>query len=150
MRLYSKTGATQVDDPEFGSFVPDASGAFDGLPDGMFAKLHGRPGWESEDERALRLAAEELERFRDPATLLAEVRRMTEGQGAVASLLAQALGLTPPATEAQVSVASPPAPSQLASVSASEAAAPEVAPEATAKSAPSRGRGAKAAKSAAS
>lgn len=146
MRLYSKTGAAQVDDPEYGSFVPDAGGAFDGLPDGMYAKLHGRPGWESEDERALRLASEELERFRDPATLLAEVRRMAEGQGAVTSLLAQALGLTPQAAEVQAPPVSTPAPAALVN-----APTPETSAETTmAKSASGRGRGTKAAKSAAS
>jgi hypothetical protein len=142
MRLYSKTGATQVDDPNFGTFKPDATGAFDGLPDAMYADLHGRPGWESEDERALRVAAEELDRFRDPATLLAEVKRMGEGQGALTSLLAQALGLTPPAATPEAAVTPTPAETQVSSDAE--------APVETAKAAAPRGRGAKAAKTAVS
>jgi hypothetical protein len=93
MRLYNTEGATQVDDPDFGTFKPDANGAFDGLPDPMYAKLHGRPGWENEAERAARLAAEQMEKLRDPATMLAELQKMTAGQGALASLLATALGV---------------------------------------------------------
>jgi len=145
MRLYSKTGATQVDDPEFGSFTPDATGAFDGLPDAMYAKLHGRPGWESEDERALRLAAEELDRLRDPATLLAELRRMSEGQGAVTSLLAQALGVAPPATEVPSGVATDTEPAQPKGESE-----PKPPAETAAKSSSTRGRGGRTAKSATS
>lgn len=144
MRLYSKTGATQVDDPKFGTFTPDAAGAFDGLPDAMYADLHGRPGWESEDERALRVAAEELDRLRDPATLLAELRKMSEGQGAVTSLLAQALGVAPKAADAPASTASEASTSKSGSESSPESTA-------TSKSASSRGRaGSKSAKSAAS
>jgi hypothetical protein len=98
MRLYNTEGATQVDDPEFGTFKPSTTGAFDGLPDPMYAKLHGRPGWENEAERATRLAAEQMEKLRDPATMLAELQKMTAGQGALASLLANALGVAQPAS----------------------------------------------------
>lgn len=108
MRLYNTEGATQVDDPEFGTFAPDANGAFDGLPDGMYAKLHGRPGWENEAERTARLAAEQLEKLRDPATMLAEMQKMTAGQGALAQLLASALGVAQaPAPEAPASDPTP-------------------------------------------
>lgn len=93
MRLYTTTGATQVDDPEFGTFKPDADGAFDGLPDAMYAKLHGRPGWENDAERVARVAAEQMEKLRDPATMLAELQKMSAGQGALTALLANALGV---------------------------------------------------------
>jgi hypothetical protein len=83
VRLYNTEGATQVDDPEYGTFKLDADGAFSGLPDGMYAKLHGRPGWENDAERAARLTAEQLEKLRDPATMLAELQKMTAGQGAL-------------------------------------------------------------------
>jgi hypothetical protein len=95
MRLYSKTGATQVDDPEYGTFAPGASGAFDGLPDGMYAKLFGRPDWESEDQRTLRLAGEELEKLRDPAELLKAMKEMGANQNALVQAIAQAIGLVP-------------------------------------------------------
>lgn len=106
MRLYTTTGASQVDDPEFGTFKADANGAFDGLPDGMYAKLHGRPGWENDPERELRITREELDRFRDPAELLKAVKELGANQGVLAAALAQALGIaqapapTDPATPA--------------------------------------------------
>lgn len=93
MRLYNTEGATQVDDPEFGTFTADANGAIDGLPDAMYAKLHGRPGWENDAERELRTAKEELDRFRDPAELLKAVKEMGANQSALAVALASALGL---------------------------------------------------------
>jgi len=104
MRLYSKTGATRIDGPS-GSFTPGANGAFDGLPDAVYADLHGRPDWEDEAERTARLAAEQLEKLRDPATMLAELQKMTAGQGELAALLANALrvGQAPAEPEAPVS-----------------------------------------------
>lgn len=126
MRLYTKTGASQVDDPEFGSFKADANGAFDGLPDAMYAKLHGRPGWENDQERELRMASEELEKFRDPASLLAAVKELSANQGVLATALAQALGLAPAAPAAVV----PPAPAPAASaVAPLSPPAPVVEPE---------------------
>ena len=125
MRLYTKTGASQVDDPEFGSFKADAVGAFDGLPDAMYAKLHGRPGWENDAERELRMASEELERFRDPASLLAAVKELSANQGVLATALAQALGLAPAAPAAVV----PPPPAPAASAVAPPSTAPVVEPE---------------------
>jgi hypothetical protein len=126
MRLYTKTGASQVDDPEFGSFKADANGAFDGLPDAMYAKLHGRPGWENDQERELRMASEELERFRDPASLLAAVKELSANQGVLATALAQALGLAPAAPAAVVP--QPPAPAAPA-VAPPSPPAPVVEPE---------------------
>ena len=129
MRLYNTEGAAQVDDPEYGTFRPDASGAFDGLPDGMYAKLHGRPGWENEAQRAARLAAEQMEKLRDPATMLAELQKMTAGQGALASLLANALGVSKSA-EAEAPAAPAPA-----------TAAPADVPTETPAPAPAKPRG---------
>lgn len=113
MRLYSKTGATRIDGP-LGSFTPGPDGAFDGLPDAVYADLHGRPDWENEAERTARLAAEQLEKLRDPATMLAELQKMTAGQGALATLLANALGAgqaqpESPASEATPADSTPPA-----------------------------------------
>lgn len=173
MRLYTTTGAAQVDDPEFGTFKADANGAFDGLPDAMYAKLHGRPGWENDPERELRITREELDRFRDPAELLKAVKELGANQGVFAAALATALGVaqqvaTPPAqpTPVQDAVAAEP-------VGASEAAAEDPADEdetsldshessasesksqvpaetaAPAKTTTGRGRGAKAAKASA-
>lgn len=90
MRLYNKKGATQVDDPEYGTFTPGGTGAFDGLPDPMYAKLFGRPDWESEAQRAARLTAEQMEKLRDPATMLAELQKMTASQGELTAILANA------------------------------------------------------------
>lgn len=125
MRLYTTTGAAQVDDPEYGTFTADANGAFDGLPDEMYAKLHGRPGWENDAERERRITTEELDRFRDPAELLKAVKELGANQGVLASAIATALGLTQqPAAKAEV-----PAPVQDA-VPASPAVASEPAAEA--------------------
>lgn len=90
MRLYNTEGATQVDDPEFGTIKPDATGAFNGLPDPMYAKLFGRPGWENDEQRAARLVAEQQEKLRDPATMLAELQKMTASQGELTAILANA------------------------------------------------------------
>lgn len=108
MRLYTKTGATQIGmHPVYGGpFTPNANGAFDGLPEGLFAELHGRPGWETEDERAHRLATEELDRFRDPAELLKAVRELGANQGLLTQTLAAALGLS--GGQSQAPTAEPP------------------------------------------
>lgn len=101
MRLYTTTGATQVDDPRYGSYTAGPNGAFE-FPNELSGRLHGfhiggRPSWETDAERETRIAKEELERFRDPATLLAAVREMGANQGALAALLANALGIQPAA-----------------------------------------------------
>lgn len=114
MRLYNTEGATQVDDPEFGTFKADANGAINGLPDAMYAKLHGRPGWENDAERETRMAREELERFRDPAELLKAVKEMGVNQSLLTAALASALGLSktpdapPPAEPAPPAEPTPP------------------------------------------
>lgn len=170
MRLYTTTGASQVDDPEFGTFKAGANGAFDGLPDAMYAKLHGRPGWENDPERELRITKEELDRFRDPAELLKAVKELSANQGVFAAALATALGVaqqsaTPPtlvqdAVPAELTNASESTPEVSADdvepVAASEGAAAgesesQVPAEtaASAKTTSGRGRGTKASKSAA-
>lgn len=96
MRLYNKKNAGRIDDPHFGSYEPDANGGFE-MPDGLYAKLHGRPDWENDAERDRRLAAEQRDVSRDPATLLEEVRNLGSNQGAMIALLAKALGIDPSA-----------------------------------------------------
>lgn len=81
MRLYTRTGAVALDDPEYGHFDASPEGGFD-FPDDMSDKLHrfasrGMPMWETEVERQRRLASEDLERRRDPATLQALVEQLT-------------------------------------------------------------------------
>lgn len=110
MRLYTTAGATQVDDPEFGTFKPDVDGAFDGLPDAMYAKLHGRPGWENDAERVARLTAEQMEKLRDPATMLAELQKMTASQGELTAILASAFAAAKAAPTTPAAAASPVAP----------------------------------------
>lgn len=107
MRLYTTDGATQIDDAEFGTFKPDANGAYNGLPDAMYAKLHGRPGWENDAERAARLTAEQMEKLRDPATMLAEMQKMTAGQDAFTAMLANALGVAKAAQAPAAAVDTP-------------------------------------------
>ncbi|MFD0393338.1 hypothetical protein ACFQ3Z_16020 [Streptomyces nogalater] len=70
MRLYSRMGVTALDDPEYGNFQADETGAFD-FPDGVSDRLHGfhyrgKPMWETDIERQNRLINEELERRKDP------------------------------------------------------------------------------------
>jgi hypothetical protein len=80
MRLYTRTGATALDDPEYGHFEANADGAFD-LPDDVSGRLHsfhigGKPAWETDIERQARLFAEEAERRKDPASLLDAVEQI--------------------------------------------------------------------------
>ena len=80
MRLYSLTGATAVDDAEFGHISPADDGGFD-LPGPLADRLHrtairGVRQWEDAIERQRRLIAEELERRRDPAALLTAVEQI--------------------------------------------------------------------------
>ena len=88
MRLYTRTGATALDDPEFGRFDADDQGAFD-LPDELSDRLArfahcGKPMWETDVQRQARLMAEEKERASDPATLLAAVQQLVKAAQAVA------------------------------------------------------------------
>lgn len=88
MRLYSRTGATALDDPEYGHFEAGPSGGFD-FPDELSDRLHsfhvaGRPLWETDVERQHRLIAEEAARRQDPATLLAAVEQLVSAAKATA------------------------------------------------------------------
>lgn len=80
MRLYTRTGAVAHDDAEYGHFDADENGGFD-FPDELSDKLHrfhagGQPLWETDIERQHRQMAEELERRRDPATLMDAVQQL--------------------------------------------------------------------------
>jgi hypothetical protein len=80
MRLYTRTGATALDDPEYGHFDADDQGAFD-FPDDVSDRLRrfhvaGQPAWEDDIERQNRLIGEEMERRKDPATLLEAVEQI--------------------------------------------------------------------------
>lgn len=88
MRLYTRTGATQVS-AGGNVFTADENGVFE-FPQDVGVEVHafhvaGKPAWEDDAERAARLVAEQLEKVRDPATTLAELQKMT-------ALLAGALG----------------------------------------------------------
>ena len=80
MRLYSRTGATAVDDGGEHYAAVDDAGGFD-FPEDVGARLHafhagGKPLWEDSIERQARLMGEERERRADPATLLAAVEKL--------------------------------------------------------------------------
>lgn len=81
MRLYTRTGATALTDPETGiEYKADAEGGFD-FPDDLSDKqcrfaVRGRPMWENDIERQRRVMTEELERRKDPATLLTAVEQI--------------------------------------------------------------------------
>jgi hypothetical protein len=94
MRLYSRTGATRLDDSEYGTFEPDAQGGFD-FPDEVSDRLHpfhlgGKPMWETDVERQNRLMNEELERRKDPTTLLSAVEQLVKAAQAVSQVPAPA------------------------------------------------------------
>lgn len=100
MRLYSRMNATAHDDPEYGHFTPVTDdGGFD-FPDDMAERtrrfhVRGKPAWESEDERALRLHGEEAARRRDPESLYNAVAD-------IANLARAAAGQQAPAVPAEV------------------------------------------------
>ncbi|MFC1418596.1 hypothetical protein [Streptacidiphilus cavernicola] len=81
MRLYTRTGASALTDPATGIvYEADEQGGFnfpDDLSDGLrrFA-VRGQPMWEDDIERQRRMINEELERRKDPATLLDAVQQI--------------------------------------------------------------------------
>ncbi|WP_035796492.1 hypothetical protein [Kitasatospora mediocidica] len=84
MRLYTRTGATALDDPEWGHFEADEQGGFD-LPDQLAEQqrafaVRGSHAWETDIERQHRLVTEERERRQDPATLLQAVEQLVKAQ----------------------------------------------------------------------
>lgn len=104
MRLYTRTGATALDDPEFGHFDASPEGGFD-FPDPLSDRLHsfhwrGKPMWESDVERQQRLMSEELERRRDPASLYEAVAQLMQAAKGAAVVAA-------PAVEAPAEVPAP-------------------------------------------
>lgn len=87
MRLYSLTGASALDDPEYGRFEAEDDGGFE-LPDDLAERLHkfhlaGRPAWEDQIEQQARLMEEELERRKDPATLLQAVEQLVQAAAGI-------------------------------------------------------------------
>jgi hypothetical protein len=78
MRLYSRTGATALDDSRHGRIEADPGhGGFD-LPEELAEELRGFPAWETDVERQQRLVLEEMERRKDPATLLDAVQQLVQ------------------------------------------------------------------------
>jgi hypothetical protein len=111
MRLYSRMGTVALDDPEYGNFQADAAGGFD-FPDEVSDRLHGfhfrgKPMWETDVERQNRLMSEELERRKDPATLLSAVEQLVKAASATAALTAQAPAAPAPAPAEPVTPAEP-------------------------------------------
>lgn len=103
MRLFTRTGASALDDPEYGHFDADPDGGFE-LPEPLGDRLHGfafrgRRAWEDENERHLRLVGEELERRKDPATLLDAVNQLVRAAAAVAPAIASEAPVSEPDPE---------------------------------------------------
>lgn len=87
MRLYSRIGAASVSHGG-NLYGPAEDGGFD-LPEDAVALLHGSgvrgaPQWETHVERQHRLIGEELERRKDPATLLDAVQQLVQAASRVA------------------------------------------------------------------
>jgi hypothetical protein len=87
LRLYSRTDAAAITDGGE-TYKAGKDGAFD-LPDELAARLHafataGKPQWETDIERQNRLIAEEIERRKDPATLLDAVQQIVKAAQAAA------------------------------------------------------------------
>lgn len=102
MRLYTRTGATALTDPETGTeYEADEQGGFD-LPEELSERLHRfhiakQPAWEDDIERQQRLVDEQLERAKDPATLLEVVQQLAKfAQASQASAEAPATKTTRP------------------------------------------------------
>lgn len=96
MRLYSRTGAVALEDPEYGRFEAKKDGTFD-LPDELAERelsFHdrGRPRWETEIDRQRRITSDDLDRSRDPAALLEAVQQIL----AAAKLAAAATAASAP------------------------------------------------------
>lgn len=86
MRLYSRIGATAVADGGE-HYEAGEDGGFD-FPDEVGARLHsfaaaGVPMWEDGIEQQQRILTEELERRKDPATLLDAVEQIRKAAQAV-------------------------------------------------------------------
>jgi len=89
VRLYSRTGATSVVH-EGVAYHPAEDGGFD-FPEHVGHELHGfhagkSPLWETGPERQNRQIAEELERRKDPVTLLDAVNQLVAAAQATAAV----------------------------------------------------------------
>lgn len=89
MRLYSRTGAAALDHADHGHFEAGPDGSFD-LPEDLATELHRfhvgkQPMWEDDVERQHRLIREEMERRKDPATLLAAVEQLVSAASSTAA-----------------------------------------------------------------
>ncbi|MFF1284300.1 hypothetical protein ACFVY4_26610 [Streptomyces sp. NPDC058299] len=138
MRLYSRMGVIALDDPDYGTFRADEQGGFD-FPDDVSDRLHGfhhqgKPMWETDVERQQRLMSEELERRKDPATLLSAVEQLVKAAAATSALTAPAPA--PPADLAPAAPA-PAAPTAAESAPATPAPEPTKSPRKRAASKPS-------------
>jgi hypothetical protein len=74
--------ASAVDDPEHGHFEPGEDGGFD-FPDDLSDRLlrfhhRGKPAWEADEQRALRMHGEEMARRRDPESLYTAVAGISD------------------------------------------------------------------------
>lgn len=102
MRLYTRTGAIALTDPETGRiYRADEQGGFD-FPDDLSDRLHGfavrgQPMWETDIERQRRMIGEELERRKDPATLLSAVEQILNAAKAVQPAPEPVVQAAPPA-----------------------------------------------------
>lgn len=113
MRLYTRTGATALNDPEYGGFEADDQGGFE-LPDDLAERLlrfhiGKQPLWEDEEQRHTRGVEEEMARAKDPATLLAVVQQLAMLAKAAIPVQAAASAVAPAAAEALPIEASAPA-----------------------------------------
>lgn len=107
MRLYPK-GAPRhvVDHPKWGHFEAAGDGGFD-FPDEMSDELHsfhhrGKPLWENDDERSVRLHTDDLERRRDPAALYDAVDNFTGLLGKLAAVQVPAAAAPDGAAQAEI------------------------------------------------
>jgi hypothetical protein len=103
MRLYTRTGAAAVDGPD-GHFDAGEDGAFD-FPDEISSRLHGVAiggvrQWETDVERQHRQIAEEIERRKDPATLLDAVQKLVTLANAMPAAAAEPAPAKVPAAKA--------------------------------------------------
>ena len=81
--LYSRRSAVAHDDAQYGHFEARSKNHDFDFPDELSDRLktfchRGKPDWETEDERALRLHGEDLDRRRDPAALYDAVGDVTD------------------------------------------------------------------------
>jgi hypothetical protein len=94
MKLYTLTGASGVSNEDYGDFDVDEDGSIE-VPEAFGVLLRdshigGVKAWEDEIERFHRLAAEDVARRKDPATLLATVEKLVEQQQAAKPARARA------------------------------------------------------------